>query len=284
MRQLTIAAAVAALSFSYLPAVSAQSLAQNAGPANLPPAGFSGRSFVDANGCIFIRAGSGARVNWVPQVTRDAKLVCGFQPTFSNGSANKPAASVAQPKISAQPVQIARLAPVTQAAPTAPAANLPVPKGYVAAWDDGRLNPNRGPRTTAGNEQMALIWTDSVPMKRPGAKAPATGSNVAQRTRSSKASGSVASVVDSLTNKYLLSSKSEAASGKFIQIGAYGLPQNADRAVAKVQALGLPAVGQARQMNGQAVTVVLAGPVSPHLAAEAQKILRAAGYSDAFIR
>ncbi len=37
------------------------------------------------------------------------------------------------------------------------------PHGYRAIWDDGRVNPHRGPQTLAGDEQMARIWTDDVP-------------------------------------------------------------------------------------------------------------------------
>ena len=33
------------------------------------------------------------------------------------------------------------------------------------AWNDGRLNPFRGPRTAAGDAQMERIWTNTVPRK-----------------------------------------------------------------------------------------------------------------------
>ncbi len=37
------------------------------------------------------------------------------------------------------------------------------PKGYKVAWEDGRLNPRRGPQTFAGNVQMAQLWTETSP-------------------------------------------------------------------------------------------------------------------------
>ncbi|WP_168193187.1 SPOR domain-containing protein [Rhodophyticola sp. CCM32] len=40
-----------------------------------------------------------------------------------------------------------------------------VPPGYRAAWDDGRLNPNRGPRTAQGDAQMSMVWTDELPRR-----------------------------------------------------------------------------------------------------------------------
>jgi hypothetical protein len=48
-----------------------------------------------------------------------------------------------------------------------PAATLPpVPRGYARAFEDGRLNPHRGPRTICGDQQMArLMDTGRVPMR-----------------------------------------------------------------------------------------------------------------------
>ena len=39
------------------------------------------------------------------------------------------------------------------------------PAGYRFAWDDGRLNPYRGLGTAQGEQQMRMVWTDTVPRR-----------------------------------------------------------------------------------------------------------------------
>jgi hypothetical protein len=40
-----------------------------------------------------------------------------------------------------------------------------VPRGYRAAWQDERLNPNRAVGTLAGGARMELFWTSTVPRR-----------------------------------------------------------------------------------------------------------------------
>ncbi len=109
----------------------AQSLASIGGPVNLPPAGFTGQQFVDNRGCVFLRAGFGATVNWVPRVSRDHRPLCGFPPSF--GAA---AVAAADAHMAPDPeTQVVTAAPADRAAAVvaAPATAVVAAPATVAA-------------------------------------------------------------------------------------------------------------------------------------------------------
>ena len=140
-------------------------LAQGSGidsvPAETPPAGYSANFYVDSRGCMFVRARTTARITWIPRVTRRRELMCGFEPSLAVAtlSNSKTAVSTLASAVSASPTVVS--GPIL-----VPLARKPVPTKFQAAWTDGRLNPLRGPRTSHGDAQMALVWTDTVPMIR----------------------------------------------------------------------------------------------------------------------
>lgn len=50
-------------------------------PAELPPAGYEGQQYVDSKGCMFVRAGSGGKVVWIPRVSREGVPLCSNPPS-----------------------------------------------------------------------------------------------------------------------------------------------------------------------------------------------------------
>ena len=56
-------------------------LSQTAGPAELPPSDYQGQSYIDSQGCIFLKATFDGDTNWVPRVGQDRKPICGQTPT-----------------------------------------------------------------------------------------------------------------------------------------------------------------------------------------------------------
>lgn len=140
----------------------AQTVSQLGGPAELPPAGYSANQYVDSRGCVFIRAGYGDQETWVPRVTRQRQVLCGYQPTIGTATAvaaatpaTPPATPTATPpaaEAAPRPVTIAvaPVRPVRQTvtvrqvpAETAPApAPAPVPTTAVAAATGPANCPN----------------------------------------------------------------------------------------------------------------------------------------------
>jgi hypothetical protein len=118
----------------------------SAAPAELPPETYSATSYVDSEGCAFARAELGGQVTWVARLDANRQPVCGKTPSLARPLKVEHAVAVSYAPRRTQPKSAAQ--------------------GFRPAWDDGRLNPHRGPRSAAGDDAMRRIWTDDVPMER----------------------------------------------------------------------------------------------------------------------
>lgn len=122
-----IAIAIIAGSFGVAAGVNAQSLRNVDTPNEFPPASYKGKQYVDSKGCVYIRAGIDGNVTWVPRMTRDRKVVCGYKPTNPGGTTSVQAPAKRDKNV----VQIQAASPETQTAPKPVAAAAPKPTTRV---------------------------------------------------------------------------------------------------------------------------------------------------------
>lgn len=123
----TRAIAIAAIAASSVMGIAhAQSISSVQAPAEFPPSTYTGRQYVDSQGCVFVRAGIDGNVTWVPRVSRSRKVICGFQPSL----ASKPVAAQAT---APAPVETVKVAPATVVAKPVAAPKPKVAKAKPAS-------------------------------------------------------------------------------------------------------------------------------------------------------
>ena len=122
-------------------------------PANLPPASYQGDTFVDNEGCIFVRAGFDGNVTWVPRVTRSREQVCGQSPTFGDD------------------VAAADQAPDPAPAPPPDPAPAPDPDPAPVPDPDPAPSPAPAPSAVASGPSSSSTQPSAAGSPRPGAPA-----------------------------------------------------------------------------------------------------------------
>ena len=215
---------------------------------------------------------------------------------------------------------LATLAPQTRIAPRHVAEaqaqttqGIAVPNGYRPVWEDDRLNPRRAIGTVAGQRAMELVWTDTVPRRlidrrtgrdmtaqnpnlrypytdlttqvrdavpaRPGATISTAGKGPTQVQRAA------APVVSTRAVPAPQAAPVQRVAGRFVQVGAFADQGNADAAIRRLQAAGLPVSVQRTSSRGRPVQVILAGPFAdPAALSQGLGAARSAGFGDAFPR
>lgn len=150
-------------------AADAQTLRTDIGPAERPPASFRGKQYVDSKGCVYIRAGSGTRVTWVPRVNRKRQLYCSAN--------NKPSLNAQQlAKISGQPATKV-IKPAAQTVATKPVKTQQVATTTPAAIQPVNTTPKRRKKGLFGGalfKKQPATATPTVTVQTPAKVATAT--------------------------------------------------------------------------------------------------------------
>ncbi len=175
-----------------------------------------------------------------------------------------------QPVVTTGKAVAVKSAPVVVAADAVPAA----PEGYVLAWKDDRLNPNRGKGTAEGWAAQDQVWTRRVPAKL-----------VADQPAAKRKQVLVTYSAKNVPEAQVPQAPVKAAGAIYVQVGSFGVQANADGAAARLRGAGLPTARANITAKGKALQIVLAGPFASGAEAKAAlSVARKAGFGDAFIR
>ncbi|MEP5151404.1 SPOR domain-containing protein [Planktotalea sp.] len=186
----------------------------------------------------------------------------------------------------------------------------PTPNGYRPVWEDDRLNTKRAHQSPKGKAATEVVWSKTVPRRLivrstgrdvtrsfPGLRYPytslaqqrAAGVQVAAPVVSSK--GTVAKRVVRKQPAQVQArtttprKPAQVAGKKFVQVGTFGVPSNAQNTANRLQRMGLPVRIGKFTRGGKQMRIVLAGPfASPAHTNGALTVLRNAGFRDAFAR
>ncbi|GEM_PF-496279 len=137
----------------------ARTLRGTSGPKEIPPASYKGKQFVDSRGCLFVRAGFGGTVRWVPRVTRKRQVICGHKPTPVSGARSAADAASAQARAVAA---FNGAAPTTVTAPPATGVTTPTRQRTRRAqsnfWDIVKTPKSR---TTFSDDPKPTVFTST---------------------------------------------------------------------------------------------------------------------------
>ena len=176
------------------------------------------------------------------------------------------------------------------------------PSGYRLAWDDGRLNPYRGLGTPQGEQQMAQVWTNTVPRRAAPIVLGTRAAPADQRYALGDGEGNpqvggapgAVGAGDRVPRARVPAAETPAAPANEVRVGAghrhvlagtFAGQADAAAAYNRLASAGLPArIGQVRQ-QGATMFVVMAGPYGdPQSLGRAVLQARNAGFAGATTR
>ena len=253
--------------------VAGQSVVAETGPAELPPADYAGRSYTDSAGCAFQRAGISGTVLWVARIGADKQPVCGLSPTFAPMPQiaevmGKPAGKARKTTTRADPLQLVGQESLPPGDSLCPAGTTHA----IRLWlSDGRRVTRCG-----ANDGDSLATVNGLGL--PGLK---VAGEKADPSALAAAQGKGAAGYRLVWSGE--AAQPSAAQGRWVQVGAFADPANADRVVGRLGELGLGAATQ--PVKAGRLRAVLAGPFADTASLTyALLLLQGAGFPEAFAR
>lgn len=244
------------------------------GPAELPPAGYDAREFVDSRGCVFMRSTFGGAVTWVPRFGADRQPVCDGTPSIRAEVRSPSVQTIPQPSGS-----VVRPAPVmggkepvratASARRTAPRRTGPRQADASGRHPDCPLNAPFGQVVRTSDARLMVLCVGH-PDHFPQGLGPNAGHH-----------GPIALPPNTVMPTTAPVRQVARQHGSHVQVGSFRVPDNATRLRARLQAQGLPAgIHVAQGLN-----VVTVGPFAgADQAHHAMQVVRGMGFRDAFFR
>ncbi|MEO0669789.1 MAG: SPOR domain-containing protein [Pseudomonadota bacterium] len=194
-----------------------------------------------------------------------------------------------------------------------------VPEGYRPVWTDDRLNPRRAEQSLGGIAASRLVWTDTVPRRLVDQT---TGQDVTakvalvypftdmatqtrdlgtvtlvrrdgqllKRIKRNRAKARTPTATPqpkpaAVAKPAAVSKPQAAAKGRYVQVGTFGVPDNAQRTAQRLVKAGVPARIGTLTRGGKSYRVVLAGPFDTRNGLNSGlQAARSMGFADAFVR
>ena len=239
-------------------------------PAEMPPPGFAGSQYVDSRGCAFGRVEINGQQSWVPRLGPDRAPLCGLAPSVA----------VADPAERPEPAETAER-PTPRAPSPTPVRSQPV-RQPQAASTQRTPPPASRPRQSAPVvadartlPRMADIPTVPCPRHHRGRDIVCLERSVYEQLQATL--GATATPRGAI--------HASQTGGRYVQVGTFAVPSNAQNTIARLQARGLPVARSDVRHRGQPMQIILTGPFDNRAAVhEALRHARAMGFTDAFIR